>query len=81
VNIRKWVTVEKEIDVTITAEDIVEALSSVVDETDGQRTILGGINSSIVYLQSVPDRAIEAMTLEQQDIVRKALAEALARFQ
>lgn len=80
-NIRKWVTVEKEIDVTITAEDIVEALSSVVDETDGQRTILGGINSSIVYLQSVPDRAIEAMTLEQQDIVRKALAEALARFQ
>lgn len=78
--VRKMVTVEQEVEVSITAEDMISELRSRPDDEDSQFELLSGLVSAIMYLKALPDAMLSRMTQQQLGVTTCALQEQLDRF-
>jgi hypothetical protein len=75
--IPKMVTVEQEIEVEVTTEDIA---CCIAEETDSQRSVLLGINNCAKFLKAVPDGMIAGLNDKQREVIATFLREQAGRF-
>ncbi len=72
--VKKWITVETEVSVHISEEDVADALN----DTEGSWS--RALNNCATLLKSVSDEKIKAMTDGQRDIVALFLRKEAERY-
>ncbi len=76
--ILKLVTVEREIEVEVCAEDIARAIA---DDPEREKSCLLGINNFAAFARSIPDLVIEGMTEGLRKTIAAFLQQQATRFQ
>ncbi len=71
------VTVEKEIEVEISTEDIAAEIGGVADCS---RDILQGLNNFSRFIRPAPQRFIDELTVEQRELIHTFFIEQAERF-
>lgn len=79
IKIRKFVTIEKEIEVEVTAGDIIELLDGLKPD-ESQRALLETINTAGRIFNAIGDRRIGTLEPAQRKLISKFLAEQSKRF-
>lgn len=75
--IEKLVTLDTEIEVNISLDDIAAAIE---EETDSMPGVLSGLNNVAIFLNAIPDSLITEMNDKQKALVKAFLTENAARF-
>jgi hypothetical protein len=75
--IYKWVEFEKEIEVDVSLEEIVEAIHG---ETDNVHLCMKGINNISRFLKAIPDEVIAEMTQPQKQLICNFLSDQSNRY-
>ena len=75
--IRQWVTVEQEVTVEVSIEDIAAAIAT---SRDALPSVLRGINNCYSFMKAVPDSMIARMNEHQLDIVRVEFQKQVDRY-
>ena len=77
----KWIDFSKEVEVDISAEDCAAALSeSLPEEREGENWCIRGISTAHLFLRSIPDARIAALTETQREAIQKALTVQANRY-
>ncbi len=71
--ITKWIEYQKEIEISLSAEDIVLIFQENKDDEHNQTIMLSNINSLAGFLKGLPDEMIEGLS----DNLRKTISEFL----
>ena len=71
--ITKWIEYQKEIEISLSAEDIVLIFQENKDDEHNQTIMLSNINSLAGFLKGLPDEMIEGLS----DSLRKTISEFL----
>ena len=74
---RVWV--EQEVEVEVSAADVVAALGD-ISEPERLPMALGGISTCIGYLRRLPDALVAEMNDKQREIIVASLEEQAARY-
>jgi hypothetical protein len=75
--IYKWVEFEKEIEVDVSLEEIVDAIHG---ETDDVYLCMKGINNISRFLKAIPDEVIAEMTHPQKQSICNFLSDQSNRY-
>lgn len=75
--IPKIVSIDTEVEVDVTFDDIVSCL---VHEVESPAQILQGINNCSKFLKAIPEESVKAMTEGQRALVSKFFLEQSERF-
>jgi len=76
--ITKWITVETEVEVDVSAEDINSALYG---ETDSAHHVLEGINNFARYCKAVKSETIAEMKATQRAVIADFLRKESERYE
>ena len=75
--ITKLITVETEVDVSVSVEDINRAIR---EEPERLHDVLTGINNCAQYLKAIPETVLADMTESQKSTIAKFLNDQAHRF-
>jgi hypothetical protein len=75
--IYKWVEFEKELEVDVSLEEIVDAIS---EETDNVHLCIKGINNVVRFLKAIPDDIVAEMTDSQRQLIYNFFVEQSIRY-
>jgi hypothetical protein len=75
--IKTQVTVDQEVEVNVTTEDIACCIG---EDPDSMRQVLRGINNCATFLKAIPDTIISNMTAAQRQLLHDFLRKEAGRF-
>lgn len=75
--VEKWVTVEKEVEVEISTEDIAAAIR---EDPDFERTALTGLDNAYRFIREIPDAIIEGLSDDLKNCIVNGFGEQMKRF-
>ena len=79
--IQKFIDIQQEVEINITAEDIAVILDEPqADEEETQRLIYSNLTTCINYLTGLTDKRIAKLSAEAKIIVAKKLTEVVKRL-
>ena len=74
--VTKWIEIEQEVEIDISAEDI-----RLILEDDGElREVLRNISRAATYLKAIPDKMIDEMNPAQKETIAKFLTGLIERL-
>jgi len=78
--IKKWIEYEKEIDISLSAEDICLLFEENEDKEHNQTIMLSNINSLAGFLKGIPDEMISGLSGGMRKTIFEFLTEQTERF-
>ena len=75
--ITKYVSVDTEVEITISTEDIIDALA---EETDCKLAVMNGLNGVAQFLNAVPDAIVAELTMIQRKVIADFFEKQRNRF-
>lgn len=77
--VTKVVDFTKEVDVSVSLEEIVEAIGE-ANREQGDRSLMRGVNSCAQFLKAIPDDIIRGWSKDKKKVVEDFLREQANRF-
>lgn len=73
----KYVTLDAEVEVHVSIDDVTAAIAEEADAVPG---VMRGLNNVALFLKAIPDQMVAEMNDSQKALVKSFLTEQAARF-
>ena len=78
--VQKQITMDIDVEVDVSLDEVVLALAGEMEEPDAVRSVVRGINHVLLFLRAIPDSLLDDMSRGQREVVQEVLMEQAKRF-